>query len=832
MPKINEFAKGTASSSGTGGTSDYSALTNKPRINGTELLGNKNSVDLNLQTRLEAGNNITLVGGQLSGQPVTIDVTGVVFGVNSSTPNITIDTTIPGCPIIGVYDTAMEVSYSNTTSGLMATDVQTAIDELAVGVPQQGNCVALLPPEHTTGKPAKYLSTFLDVVVLFDTADMQVVSGVLGMGCLVVDTVGAVGTIVSREGSQWGVQTNTTTVASYGYLPVADLSKTIGQSVQIDKAQVDNLSGEFSIGIIVSDADGTIAVVVEGITAGTFLAKTIAVSSADPLPTDHQNDVGALAADSFLDDSGFGASRIFAPEKFSMLSGTLEKGAIVVDDAGSTGIVSGPIKDGFAATTTAVPFTRESTVYKMLGSLKDAVNLAGGSISFDTSLVPVFSAEQSDIVVNFYNTSTAAIPVASITIARDSQLLPNEDPNSAITIVWTNITTAKTTKVYGLDDTATTRQWLMATIDIPSDFVGTDVGTGCWVVPKIMNYAGNSVTNFCTVVLSPSNSPRAYLDDIAQTYMSNKYARTGVVVNLETVQAGDILDGSTLVFNTQPENGGPDLDQVKPEFLTITFANGYTIQADFNLMIPGNPSITNFGLYDAAGAAVTTFGTYEYLDITNNCKFHWNMARFEMPKNVTMVVTSNDHGMAGSADYQGNISVLFVGHKAEAQRIHVVDMNWILQHGLFNGRPISMAVQAWQMRPKTNFNLQNARVNFFAKFTRGNQDVGDDKRIEFAEKGTPRTGYILYRKDTKDLGMYIDIGMPDGTVTSILKANVWQRTDFGFAWPRPLIVTRNDLTNTSYGAPDLFIGAVSGFNSLLSFSMEGDMLANLATQMR
>ena len=45
---------------GSGGTSDYSDLTNKPSINSVTLSGNKTSSDLGLQDTLTAGNNITI----------------------------------------------------------------------------------------------------------------------------------------------------------------------------------------------------------------------------------------------------------------------------------------------------------------------------------------------------------------------------------------------------------------------------------------------------------------------------------------------------------------------------------------------------------------------------------------------------------------------------------------------------------------------------------------------------------------------------------------------------------------------------------------------------
>ena len=47
------------SSGGEGGITDYTALTNKPKINGVELTGNKLSADLGMYTKAEID---TLIG--------------------------------------------------------------------------------------------------------------------------------------------------------------------------------------------------------------------------------------------------------------------------------------------------------------------------------------------------------------------------------------------------------------------------------------------------------------------------------------------------------------------------------------------------------------------------------------------------------------------------------------------------------------------------------------------------------------------------------------------------------------------------------------------------
>ena len=49
---------------GSGGTSNYNELSNKPKINNTELVGNKSSSDLKLQDKLESGINIKTINNQ------------------------------------------------------------------------------------------------------------------------------------------------------------------------------------------------------------------------------------------------------------------------------------------------------------------------------------------------------------------------------------------------------------------------------------------------------------------------------------------------------------------------------------------------------------------------------------------------------------------------------------------------------------------------------------------------------------------------------------------------------------------------------------------------
>lgn len=54
------------SEGGSGGTSDYTELTNKPSINSVTLTGNKSLNDLGIQGELTAGSNITINNGTIS----------------------------------------------------------------------------------------------------------------------------------------------------------------------------------------------------------------------------------------------------------------------------------------------------------------------------------------------------------------------------------------------------------------------------------------------------------------------------------------------------------------------------------------------------------------------------------------------------------------------------------------------------------------------------------------------------------------------------------------------------------------------------------------------
>lgn len=63
---ININGKESSSSGGTGGTTNYNELTNKPQINDVELIGNKTSDELGLQNKLIAGEGIVIENDVIS----------------------------------------------------------------------------------------------------------------------------------------------------------------------------------------------------------------------------------------------------------------------------------------------------------------------------------------------------------------------------------------------------------------------------------------------------------------------------------------------------------------------------------------------------------------------------------------------------------------------------------------------------------------------------------------------------------------------------------------------------------------------------------------------
>lgn len=137
---------------GGGGSSDYPDLTNKPSINGVELLGNKviGLLSTNIQVdsdkigydNLTSGLSATNVKSALDELKSNIDNIQVTPDADDVSYNNT-TSQMSATDVQGAIDelksdidnvTASDVSYSNTTSGLVATDAQSAIDEVVGNV--------------------------------------------------------------------------------------------------------------------------------------------------------------------------------------------------------------------------------------------------------------------------------------------------------------------------------------------------------------------------------------------------------------------------------------------------------------------------------------------------------------------------------------------------------------------------------------------------------------------------------------------------------------------------------------------------------------------------
>lgn len=97
---------------GGGGTSDYTQLTNKPKINGVELSGNKTSALLGLQSELMSGTNIKTVNGESllgSGNIKTLGTLPVQAYSYDSAVDVVSDTSISS----GWYILEQEISWGD-----------------------------------------------------------------------------------------------------------------------------------------------------------------------------------------------------------------------------------------------------------------------------------------------------------------------------------------------------------------------------------------------------------------------------------------------------------------------------------------------------------------------------------------------------------------------------------------------------------------------------------------------------------------------------------------------------------------------------------------------
>lgn len=122
---ITEDGVISAQTGGSGGTTDYEDLTNKPQINGVTLVGNKTSGDLNMYTKTEVNNLIAQSGGAMS-QVVTkvdpdmrdpaIEDKIAYLTSNSGVLNIRLTTPIPAVLRKYGYDVILTGYVQGTTS--------------------------------------------------------------------------------------------------------------------------------------------------------------------------------------------------------------------------------------------------------------------------------------------------------------------------------------------------------------------------------------------------------------------------------------------------------------------------------------------------------------------------------------------------------------------------------------------------------------------------------------------------------------------------------------------------------------------------------------------
>ena len=138
----------TIAGGGGGGTSDYTALVNKPQINGVELNGNKSVSDLGISIPSKTSdltndsnfvNNTTT--GDLSNLS-TINKTNLVSAINENTTDIadhdslisTMDNTVTGHSndIATLQDNVGDLSYLTTTA---QTDLVSAVNEVNGNIP-------------------------------------------------------------------------------------------------------------------------------------------------------------------------------------------------------------------------------------------------------------------------------------------------------------------------------------------------------------------------------------------------------------------------------------------------------------------------------------------------------------------------------------------------------------------------------------------------------------------------------------------------------------------------------------------------------------------------
>jgi hypothetical protein len=123
--------------SGGGGTSNYNDLTNKPSINGVTLSGNKTTSDLGIDKTAVGLSNVPNVS--TNDQTPTFTEAGtrnnIASGEKLSVIFGKIQKFFNDLKTVAFTGNASDLNYDNTASGLTATDVQGAVDELAESYP-------------------------------------------------------------------------------------------------------------------------------------------------------------------------------------------------------------------------------------------------------------------------------------------------------------------------------------------------------------------------------------------------------------------------------------------------------------------------------------------------------------------------------------------------------------------------------------------------------------------------------------------------------------------------------------------------------------------------
>ena len=110
------------SQGGSGGTSDYSQLTNKPSINSVTLSGNKSLSDLGIQGTLTAGNNITISEGVISATDTTYSA-GTNVQINNGVISAT-DTTYSAGTNVSISNGEISVDLSSYANVVKETSSQ------------------------------------------------------------------------------------------------------------------------------------------------------------------------------------------------------------------------------------------------------------------------------------------------------------------------------------------------------------------------------------------------------------------------------------------------------------------------------------------------------------------------------------------------------------------------------------------------------------------------------------------------------------------------------------------------------------------------------------